>query len=100
MIYLLFINVFMYLSIYLLVFLFIYLFIYLLKACSPVNRTGSPQGFYYTGGRIYINLSGSIQSAAGLKVKAFEACCQWANQSLPYYLHLLYRSMFVLLVGI
>ena len=48
---------------------------------------------YYIDGRIYLNLSKSIQSTAGLKaLKPVANGRSLMCKSLPYYLHLLYRS--------
>ena len=54
--------------------------------------------YYNIDGRIYLNLSSSIQSTAGPKVLK-PAANGWnlLCKSLPYYLHLLYRSTFILL---
>ena len=54
--------------------------------------------YYYFNRRIYLNLSKSTQSAAGLKalkpaVNGRYLMCK----SMPYYIHLLYRSTFILL---
>ena len=53
---------------------------------------------YYIDGRIALNLSTSIQSAAGLKaLKPSVGGCYLMCTSQPYYLYLLYRSTFILL---
>ena len=49
--------------------------------------------------RIYLNLSNSIQCSAGLKLWSLlpMGVRYVMRKSLPYYLHLLYRSAFILL---